>query len=221
MNKKKLMTTFGSLALVGAVAVGATLAYFSDTTGPVTNTFNMTQGLDIELDESDQSGTNYKNDTTATKLRVTSNTYNNVAPGQTLYKDPQVTVVNYETPQWVFMSVKENGNVTVDQYNKGSGAWTELTSGVEGVKVFYMEVTSTTPDAHSGVDTNYVAPGKQLPKLFTNVTVIDTDDASLDLGDIKVKAATIQKEGFDTAQDAYNVTKDGATPIKTFLTTFE
>lgn len=221
MNKKKLMTTFGSLALVGAVAVGATLAYFSDTTGPVTNTFNMTQGLNIELDESDQSGTNYKNDTTATKQRVTSNTYDNVAPGQTLYKDPQVTVVNYETPQWVFMSVKENDNVTVDRYNTGNGAWTELTSGVEGVKVFYMEVTSTTSDAHSGVDTNYVAPGKQLPKLFTNVTVIDTDDASLGLGDIKVKAATIQKEGFDTAVEAYNVTKDDdSTPIKTFLTSF-
>lgn len=219
MNKKKLITTLGSLALVGAIGVGATLAYFSDTTNVVKNTFSMTEALDIELDESNQSGTNYKNDTTSTTKRVQTNDYVNVAPGQTLYKDPQVSVIKKSTPQYVFMSVKENDNVTVKDYNTTS--WKEIPSGVENVKVFYMEVDNNTIDQVAN-DTNYIATNStQLPKLFEHVQVADTDTKIENLGNIQVKAATIQKEGFDSASDAFNVTKDDdSTPIKTFLTTF-
>ena len=209
MNKKKLVTTLGSLALVGAIGVGATLAYFSDQATEVKNTFSLTEGLDIELDESDQSGTSYIADTTETKKRVKTNNYLNVAPGQTLYKDPQVTVVKNETPQWVFMSVLESENVIVKDY---SVEWTEMDSDVTGVKVYYMAVNSNTQDQHTDVDTNYLQPGVQLPKLFEHVTVTNTDDPGLKLDDIKVKAATIQQEGY-TVEEAYQLAKD-------FLTSF-
>lgn len=219
MNKKKMVTTLGSLALVGAIGVGATLAYFSDTAGQIKNTFVMTEGLDIALDESNQAGTDYKNDTTDTvKRTATGNDYLNVAPGQTLYKDPQVTVIKKKTPQWVFMSVLESENVKVQDYNRE--AWTEITSEVPGVRVFYMEVDSDTTDLNAD-DTHYTAEGTQLPKLFEHVKVDNTDIPGTVLMDIKVKAATIQKEGFETAAEAYAVEEDGTTPIKTFLTTFE
>ena len=51
MNKKKLGVTLGSLALVGAIGFGATLAYLSDTAGTLTNTFVVGDNISIELDE--------------------------------------------------------------------------------------------------------------------------------------------------------------------------
>lgn len=48
MNKKKAAMSLMSLALVGAVAVGGTLAFLTDTTGKVTNTFTMGKGYEDE-----------------------------------------------------------------------------------------------------------------------------------------------------------------------------
>lgn len=50
MNKKKAAMSLMSLALVGAVAVGGTLAFLTDTTGKVTNTFTMGKGYEDETD---------------------------------------------------------------------------------------------------------------------------------------------------------------------------
>ena len=49
MKNKKLKTLVASLALVGAIAVGATLAYFTDSQEAV-NTITMGH-VDIDLDE--------------------------------------------------------------------------------------------------------------------------------------------------------------------------
>ena len=48
MNKKKAAMSLMSLALVGAVAVGGTLAFLTETTGKVTNTFTMGKGYEDE-----------------------------------------------------------------------------------------------------------------------------------------------------------------------------
>lgn len=53
MNKKKAAMSLMSLALVGAVAVGGTLAFLTDTTGKVTNTFTMGKGYEDETDPED------------------------------------------------------------------------------------------------------------------------------------------------------------------------
>ena len=44
MKKKSLVTMVASLALVGAVGVGSTLAYLSSTTGTLVNTFSTASG---------------------------------------------------------------------------------------------------------------------------------------------------------------------------------
>ena len=51
MNKKKLGVTLGSLALVGAIGFGATLAYLSDQTQTLNNTFVIGDKIDIELEK--------------------------------------------------------------------------------------------------------------------------------------------------------------------------
>ena len=79
MKNKKLKTLVGSLALVGAIAVGATLAYFTDSED-VTNVITM-GNVDIDLEEP-----NYD-------PGDDDNTVENVKPGQSIVKDPTITVL--------------------------------------------------------------------------------------------------------------------------------
>ena len=53
MKKKSLLTMLLALTLVAVVGVGATLAYLSDSTGAMTNTFTVGSGIDITQDEED------------------------------------------------------------------------------------------------------------------------------------------------------------------------
>ena len=200
MKKKNLFTMVGSLALVGAIGVGATLAYLSDTDGELTNTFTVGEGLDIVLDEKvyNESGRTEE-----------GNNYNDVMPGVDYFKDPTVTLVNSETEQYVFMSVKESDDVHVKAYNTNN-AWTEITDEVDavGFKVYvYYETVQAgkTTDQNVADDSNSgYQEGLQLPPLFSYVTIdSEANTGKEKLDDIKVKAAAVQAAGFDTATDAY------------------
>lgn len=75
MKNKKLKTLIGSLALVGAIAVGATLAYFTDSQEAV-NTITMGH-VDIDLEEP-----NFPDD----------KEIDDVTPNQEITKDPTIIV---------------------------------------------------------------------------------------------------------------------------------
>lgn len=78
MNKKRLGATVASLALVGVIGIGSTLAYFTDR-DEETNVITMGH-VDIDLDEPIFSGTHE------------NNTITNVVPNQTIVKDPTITL---------------------------------------------------------------------------------------------------------------------------------
>ncbi len=77
MQKKKLYTLVGSLALVGAIGVGATLAYFTD--NDVANNVITMGHVDIELDEP-----NYD--------PGDDGVMDDLTPGDWIVKDPTITV---------------------------------------------------------------------------------------------------------------------------------
>ena len=79
MNKKSLITMLVALCLVGAVGVGATLAYFTDK-AEVENKVAMGH-VDIDLYETENG------EETAEGLEFT-----NIVPGDVLEKDPTVRV---------------------------------------------------------------------------------------------------------------------------------
>lgn len=81
MNKKKLLTLIGCLALVGMIGVGATLAYMTDN-DTAKNVITMGH-VDIDLTEP-----NYK-PTTPTE---NGGEITKVKPGDTIEKDPTITV---------------------------------------------------------------------------------------------------------------------------------
>ena len=117
MKNKKLLTTLGAVALLGAIGVGSTLAYLSDTTGTVTNTFtvgNVTfddddpttkSGLrESKVERNEETG-KYEDADGEKKWTVTKNDYTNLVAGEVVYKDPTVIMANDSEDAWVFVQI--------------------------------------------------------------------------------------------------------------------
>lgn len=90
---KKTMAILLALTLFVGGAIGGTIAWLTSNTGTVTNTFTVG---DIEI----------------TLAETTGNQYDFV-PGDTLTKDPKVTVTGGSEACYVFIKVVEDNNITV------------------------------------------------------------------------------------------------------------
>lgn len=99
MNKKSLITMAATLILLGAVGVGATLAYFTDSTS-ITNVF-ATGHVDIEIEEDSIVSVDTK---AGEKQEDGSISYENVLPGDVLSKI--VTVTGSDTTQDYYLRFK-------------------------------------------------------------------------------------------------------------------
>ena len=96
MTKKKLAILICGLSLIGAMGVGATLAYFTDSE-EVTNVVTMGH-VDIELFETNEDGEEVG-------LDGEGLTFENVVPGQTVEKNPTVRVKDGSQPCYVRMTL--------------------------------------------------------------------------------------------------------------------
>lgn len=118
MKKRKLMMTVMSLALVLVVAVGGTLAYLSDQSNEVTNTFNVGEGYipddpddpdshkGLWLDETDKPATGGNPLETDPNHRTeTGVAYEEMMPGSVVAKDPTFHLTNNSTTSYVFANV--------------------------------------------------------------------------------------------------------------------
>lgn len=207
--KRRVLGISLVVALVAIVAVGATLAYFTDSTNVVQNTFTM-GNVDIRLDEKD----NTQTDGSRTER---GNEYTGVTPGVALAKDPTVWNIG-ANDAWVRV------NVTVSK----AKAWeTALTKhGITDLATIFGEHDEDkwtrariAEDAINDTITysyyyNAVVPGKTASKtssteaLFTTVTipaVFDNDDVkSIDGFKITITADAIQTDAsFTTAAQAF------------------
>lgn len=117
---KKKVLSIVAVVLVLCCAIGGTLAWLTDKTASVKNTFTVGD-INIELTETT---TNYK-----------------MVPGNTISKDPKVTVKANSEACWLFVKVEKSANFySFMTYDMADG-WTELPS-VTGV--YYREVAATT-----------------------------------------------------------------------------
>lgn len=97
--KKKILALCLVVVLAATAVTGATLAYFTDKTEVVNNTFSV-GGIKITLDEAyvkQDVGTNeqkgsmdYIQDENKGNDRTTTNSYEKLFPGQNLFKDPTI-----------------------------------------------------------------------------------------------------------------------------------
>lgn len=170
----KLVVAMLAVTLLIGCAIGGTVAWLTDKTTAVTNTF--TYG-DINIELTETTGENYK-----------------IIPGVDIAKDPKVTVKANSEACWLFVKVQESGTFVADKvtYSIADG-WTAL-AGQTGV--YYREVGATTADTDFAVlKDNKVTVSDTLTKediksITTNPTLTFT-------------AYAVQKDGFDTTAAAW------------------
>ena len=174
--KKRNIALLLALALVFGVAVGGTIAWLTDTTDEILNTFT-TGNVDIDLTET--TGETYK-----------------MIPGQPLDKDPTVTVKSGSEPCWVFVKVVETNNPATYMDYSIDEAWTAL-DATDYPGVYYIQQAATTADVDYAVLTGNVVTVKGT---ITNDLM---DAAEENVPTLSFIAYAIQQEGFDDVEDAW------------------
>lgn len=219
MTKKRIATMATCIALVGAVAVGGTLALLSQPSNTVTNIFTVGDGYvadDIKLDEDtvyqEVSGANlggYKGNNVAIENRVETNTYANLVANTTLDKDPTFRIVEDATsPKSWFVAKVEGvtdnaGKLSVSAVLPGNG-WYEV-SVVEGAYTY----TPVTSGAQIKDDTFYIydtaiSAGEATDPLFTQLHV-DAVTAGTNPANIVISGTAVEAVGnatFEASRDA-------------------
>ena len=118
---KKKVLSIVAVVLVLCCAIGGTLAWLTDRTDPVVNTFTVG---DINIDLTESKNLNLK-----------------MVPGNTITKDPKVTVKANSEACWLFVKVEKSSNFDNFMTYEMADGWTAL-PGVAGV--YYREVAATT-----------------------------------------------------------------------------
>ena len=116
INIRPVALLLALVLLIGG-AIGGVIAWLTDNSGPVENTFTV-GNIDIDLAESQD-----------LDLKM--------VPGCDIVKDPLVTVVKDSEACWLFVEITESANLDNFITYAVADGWTEL-EGVEGV--YYREV---------------------------------------------------------------------------------
>lgn len=188
MKKKNVLMMAMSLVLVAVIAVGGTLAYLSDTTELVQNTFVGSAGIVMSLDEA-KVGDNGQ--ALEPEERVTANNYTNILPNTDYDKDPTVhiTQVPYGgIDVYVKITGVDSDNYTANVTPNPNLQKVDGSQGVDGLYK-YNEVVTDPMDivVFDGISFEYTVDGT-------------TDTAVPTFNNITVKAYAIQT-GVDNAQD--------------------
>ena len=172
MKKKTLALVLALTLLVAGVVVG-TLAWLTDQTAEVKNTFTVGD-INIGLTE-----------TTADYKMV---------PGNTIAKDPTVTVKANSEACWLFVKVTESTDLKDFITYAIAEGWTAL-PGVDGV--YYREVPA------SAADQTFSVLAGDAVTVKSDVTRTMLETAKTDAPTLTFKAYAIQKDHFATADAAW------------------
>lgn len=236
MNKKALKTTVASLALVGVIGVGATLAYLTTNSNELTNTFTVGDGFE-EIGDTNQnlilhekwidgvSKGNEYNDKTE-KRTMGGNDYKDVKPADVLTKDPKLTISKDSVDSYLYIKVTgldalaKNGFTTTIN----TSSWTKVTEeiGLDGVYRYtgsdlskgYVESTNdNNPETSAAIYTTESA-------LFDNITVLTdkefTDETvinNVNLSGVAVQA-TYMQNGVETVVDVDTANEQAITKLQ-------
>lgn len=208
---KKIIAIVISAAMIAAIAIGGTLAYLTSTANdtPLHNTFVSDPVLlDITLDEAPVDRTSGQ---IVAGARRTQNEYP-IIPGETMAKDPTITVVGGSQPCYVFAYISNTAKVTaaaagstpksvISSININTAVWNEVAAGL------YV-YSQTDPATHvvSPLVVSKMASSQVLTPVFTQITInpaLLTEDVSgTKTGELKVQAYAHQANGGVTFADA-------------------
>ena len=184
--KKKATIVVLAFSLVLCFAIGGSLAWLVDDTKKVTNTFS-TSDINIELAETTS---NYK-----------------MVPGNTIAKDPTVTVEANSEACWLFVKVEKSANFDDFMTYGIADGWTQLTKDAQGNTItdliYFREV------AASDSDQNFTVLANNNVTVKTNVTkeMMNglTDET---MPTLTFTAYAVQKANITTATEAWEIAID-------------
>lgn len=171
--KKKTLALVLALTLLVAGVVGGTLAWLTDQTAEVKNTFTVGD-INIDLTETT---TDYK-----------------MVPGNTIAKDPTVTVKANSEACWLFVKVTESTDLKDFITYAIAEGWTALPD-VNGV--YYREVSA------SAADQTFSVLAGDAVTVKSDVTKTMLETAKTDAPTLTFQAYAIQRDHFATAAAAW------------------
>lgn len=175
--KKKVLICVVAVVLVLCCAVGGTIAWLTAKTDSVTNTFTVGD-IDIKLTETKR---DYK-----------------MVPGNTIEKDPKVTVTANSEACWLFVKVEASENLgDFITYEVDSTVWKAL-PGVSGV--YYREVDAATAKAGASYD---VLTGNQVTVKETVTKEQMKALTPANYPTLTFTAYAVQKDNINSAADAW------------------
>lgn len=176
MRTRNTVTAILMFVLVLSFTIGGTLAWLTDTTEPVTNTFTYGD-INITLAET----------TTAYKM----------VPGNSISKDPSVTVESGSEACWLFVKVEESANFKDFMTYTIANGWTAL-ENADGV--YYREVDAVTEDTKFDVlGGNQVQVSDTVTKEALNVLTEATYPT------LTFTAYAVQRDNIETAAEAWTI----------------
>lgn len=196
MKKRNVMTMALSLAMVGVIGVGSTLAYLTATDGELTNTFTFANNIKVDLYEE---GTIGKGDDSSS-----GKNYTNLVSGQELGKNVDVEITtSFDT--WLLVKVSQEN--PADKANAAAmdlsdtltqimdKDWAQVMNDDEAVPgVYYVKVERSNGMSST---TEY--------DFFETVKVpsVGPDDVANGLQNVVIDVFAVQTEGLATSYDAY------------------
>lgn len=191
MNRtRKILVLVLAVALISVISVSATLAWLSDSTPAITNTFTVGD-IKIELKETWNKDTNGDDVNDAWEGKI--------VPGSETPKDPKVTVKAGSEDCWLFVKITETNN-TIAGTNSKYAAWTAAdgwtaVAGAEGV--YARKVTGITDDQ----EFNVLADNKVT--YSQDITKTQLEAIGQNKPEITVQAYAIQLSAADNAAAAW------------------
>lgn len=175
----KLVVAMLAVTLLIGCAIGGTVAWLTDKTTAVTNTFTYGD-INIELTETKPTNKQAK-----------------IIPGVDIEKDPKVTVKANSEACWLFVKVEEKGTFVANKvtYSIADG-WTKGDGTNIPENVYYREVDAVTVDTDFAVlEGNKVTVSDTLTKEdIKNITTNPT---------LTFTAYAVQKDGIADAATAW------------------
>ena len=174
----KLVVAMLAVTLLIGCAIGGTVAWLTDKTTAVTNTFTYGD-INIKLTETKPANQQAK-----------------IIPGVNIEKDPKVTVKKDSEACWLFVKVEKVGTFVEGKvtYSIADG-WTQGDGTNIPANVYYREVGAVTADTDFAVLKDN--------KVTVSDTLTKEDIKNITNPTLTFTAYAVQKDGIDTAADAW------------------
>ena len=220
MKKRKIMMSVMSAALVGVVAIGGTLAYMSDKSNQVTNTFNVGAGYEEDDDGHIGLWLDEVDITNPESRTETGNEYAELLPGSVVAKDPTFHLTTGSTDSYVFALVQgvdamiadgyyftvEEPEKLVDPVNAFNENWVKVYGeGFDGLYIYFDGEDNIVEGGELDEEGKVVTPADTMVPLFNWVklgsAVENTDFATIDDGSVVINGVAVQSANL-TAEEA-------------------